>query len=86
LSLSWSRRGKHAKPGLDEKIIALNAGGMTTRAIQAQLQELYEVEVSPTLISNVTEAVIDEVRKSAGSPFGAAVPDCLRGLPGRQRA
>jgi transposase-like protein len=86
LSLSWSRRDKRAKPGLDEKIIALYARGMTTRAIQAQLQELYGVEVSATLISNVTEAVIDEVRKSAGSPFAVAVPHCLRRLSGRQGA
>ena len=39
------------------------ARGMTTRDIQAQLQELYGVEVSPTLISNVTEAVMEEVRQ-----------------------
>jgi putative transposase len=36
---------------------------MTTRDIQAQLQEMDGVEVSPTLISNVTEAVMDEVRQ-----------------------
>jgi transposase-like protein len=36
---------------------------MTTRDIQAQVQELSGVDVSPTLISNVTEAVMDEVRQ-----------------------
>ena len=36
---------------------------MNVRDIQAQLQEMYGVEVSPTLISNVTEAVIDEVKQ-----------------------
>jgi putative transposase len=48
--------------GFDEKIISLYARGMSTRDIQAQLEELYGVEVSPTLISNVTDAVTDEVK------------------------
>jgi putative transposase len=48
--------------GFDEKILSLYARGMTTRDIQAQLQDLYGVEVSHTLISNVTDAVLDEVR------------------------
>jgi transposase-like protein len=54
---------------------------MTTRDIQAQLQELYEVEVSPTLISTVTEAVMDEVRQWQARPLEAVYPivyvDCL---------
>jgi putative transposase len=48
--------------GFDDKIIAMYARGMTTRDIQAQLQELYGVDVSPTLISNVTDAVIEDVK------------------------
>jgi putative transposase len=40
--------------GLDEKIISLYARGMTTREIQGHLEEIYGVEVSPSLISNVT--------------------------------
>ena len=48
--------------GFDEKIISLYGRGMTTRDIQAQLQDLYGVEVSAGLISEVTEAVIDEVK------------------------
>jgi len=48
--------------GFDEKIISLYARGMTTRDIQAQLKELYDVDVSPTLISSITEAVMEEVR------------------------
>jgi putative transposase len=42
--------------GLDEKIISLYARGMTTREIQGHLEEIYGVEVSPSLISNVTDA------------------------------
>lgn len=48
--------------GFDDKILSLYARGMTTRDIQAQLQELYNVDVSPTLISNVTESVLEEVK------------------------
>ena len=55
------KKGQTRLEGFDDKILALYARGITTRDIQAQLQELYGVEVSPTLISNVTEAVMDEV-------------------------
>lgn len=48
--------------GFDEKILSLYARGMTTRDIQAQLQDLYGTDISPTLISNVTEAVMEEVK------------------------
>ena len=48
--------------GFDDKILSLYARGMTTRDIQAQLQDLYGVEVSHNLISNVTDAVLDEVK------------------------
>lgn len=48
--------------GLDEKIISLYARGMTTREIQGHLEEIYGVDVSPSLISNVTDVVLDEVR------------------------
>jgi len=46
----------------DDKIISLYSRGMTTREIQSHLQEIYGVEVSPTLISTVTEAVSEEVK------------------------
>lgn len=48
--------------GLDDKILALYARGMTTRDIQDQLHEMYQVDVSPALISHVTDAVTEEVR------------------------
>ena len=46
--------------GFDDKILSLYARGMSTRDITAQLQDLYGVEVSAGLISNVTEAVEEE--------------------------
>ena len=55
-------KGQTRFNGFDDKILSLYARGMTTRDIQAQLQELYGVEVSHTLISNVTETV-EQARK-----------------------
>jgi putative transposase len=75
------KKGQTRLAGLDEKIIALSARGMTTRDIQAQLQELSGVEVSAPLISKVTEAVIEEVRQWQARPLEALSPivyvDCL---------
>lgn len=48
-------------PGFDDKIIALYARGMSTRDIQGHVRELYGIEVSPDLVSAVTDQVIDEV-------------------------
>jgi putative transposase len=48
--------------GFDENIISLYARGLSTREIQQNLQEIYHVDVSPALISNVTDEVIEEVR------------------------
>ena len=60
--------------GFDEKVIALYARGMTTREIQGHLQELYGVEVSPSLISSVTDAVLDEVRTWQSRPLEPVYP------------
>jgi transposase-like protein len=57
------KKGERRFTGFDEKIIALYARGMTVREIQGYLQELYEVAVSPDLISTVTDAVVEEVRE-----------------------
>src|ERR1041385_615010 len=55
-------KGQTRFTGFDEKIISMYARGMTTREIQSHLEEMYQVEVSPSLISAVTDAVIDEVK------------------------
>lgn len=60
--------------GFDDKILSMYARGMTTREIQAHLQEIYGIEVSPTLISNVTEAVQDEVRAWQNRPLEPIYP------------
>jgi putative transposase len=56
--------GKHERhfSGFDDKILSMYARGMSVRDIQGHLHEIYGVEVSPDLISKVTDAVIDELR------------------------
>lgn len=60
--------------GFDEKVLALYARGLSTREIKAQLEELYGVEVSPTLISHVTDAVLEEVRVWQSRPLSPVYP------------
>ena len=67
--------------GFDDKILSLYARGLTVREIQAHLEEMYGTEVSPSLISSVTDAVVDEVRAWQSRPLDAVYPivymDCL---------
>ena len=60
--------------GFEDKIISLYARGMTTRDIKEQLQDLYDVEVSASLISNVTNDVIDEVKAWQCRPLDKLYP------------
>lgn len=67
--------------GFDDKIISLYAYGMTTRDIQSHLKEMYGVDVSPSLISEVTDAVIDDVKAWQSRPLDEIYPimylDCI---------
>jgi putative transposase len=67
--------------GFDDKILSLYARGMTVREIQGHLEEMYGTEVSPSLISSVTDAVIDEVKIWQSRPLDALYPivymDCI---------
>jgi putative transposase len=60
--------------GFDDKILSLYARGMTTREIQGHLQEIYGVEVSPSLISEVTDAVMEEVKGWQTRPLERLYP------------
>ena len=76
--------GKHERrfTGFDDKIIAMYARGMTVREIQGFLAEMYAVDVSPDLISSVTDAVMVEVTAWQSRPLEAMYPvvffDALR--------
>lgn len=56
-------------PGFDDKIVALYARGMSTRDIQEHVRELYGIDVSPDLVSVITDAVIDEVTAWQARPL-----------------
>ncbi len=75
------QKGQRRFTGLDDKILLLYAKGQSTRDIAESLQELYGVEVSHTLISQVTEAVVDEVREWQARPLDSVYPivylDCI---------
>jgi putative transposase len=60
--------------GFDDKILSMYARGMTTREIQGHLQEIYGVEVSPSLISEVTDAVIEGVKAWQSRPLEPLYP------------
>jgi putative transposase len=75
-------KGQTRVEGFDDRIISLYARGLTVREIQGHLHELYSVEVSPDLISRVTDAVLDEVREWQNRPLDPLYPviffDALR--------
>ena len=57
------KKGQTRIDGMDDKIIGLYAAGLTVRDIRAHLEDVYGLQVSPDLISRVTDAVLDEVRE-----------------------
>ena len=69
-------------PGFDDKIISMYARGMSTREIAGHLRDLYGIEVSPDLISAVTDAVLEEIATWQSRPLEAVYPivffDALR--------
>jgi putative transposase len=67
-------KGQTRFTGFDDKILSMYARGMSTREIQGHLEEIYGVDVSPTLISNVTDAVQDEVRAWQNRPLEPIYP------------
>ena len=63
-------------PDFDNKIISMYARGMTVREIRGHLEELYGIDVSPDLISAVTDAVLDEVAEWQNRPSISATRWC----------
>ena len=60
--------------GFDDKILSMYARGMSVRDIQAHLAEIYGTEISPDLISRVTDAVVDEVQTWQARPLDSVWP------------
>jgi putative transposase len=76
------KKGQTRIDGIDDKIIGLYAHGLSVRDIQAHLEDLYGLKVSPDLISRVTDAVLEEVREWQGRALDRMYPivifDALR--------
>jgi putative transposase len=68
------RKRQRRLEGFDDKVLSLYARGMTTREIQGHLKELYGTEVSPALISNVTDSVLKDVEAWQGRPLDSVYP------------
>jgi putative transposase len=68
------KKGQRRVPGLDEKIIALYAGGMTTREIERYLAELYGPGVSRDTVSRITAAVLDDAKIWQTRPLEQVYP------------
>ena len=68
--------GKHQRrfTGFDDKILSMYARGMSTREIQGHLEEIYKVEVSASLISEVTDAVLEDVKAWQNRPLENLYP------------
>lgn len=75
-------KGETRLPGFEEKVISLYARGMTTREIQGHLFDLYGTEISPALISNITDLVKEDVKAWQNRPLESLYPivylDALR--------
>lgn len=75
------KKGEKQLGGFDDRILSLYARGLSTRDIQAHFEDVYGVEVSPTFISQLTNAVLDEVKAWQQRPLSAVYPivylDCL---------
>jgi putative transposase len=61
-------------PDFDHKIVSMYARGLSVREIRGHLEEIYGIEVSPDLISAVTDAVLDEVAEWQNRPLDAVFP------------
>lgn len=70
------KKGQRRFDGFDERVISLYARGLSVREIQAHLEEIYGTEVSPDLISTVTDEVLDEVRAWHECPKAIKASGC----------
>ncbi len=67
--------------GIDDKILSLYARGMTVREIHGHLEEMYGTEISQTLLSSITDAVLEDAKAWQSRPLDALYPmvylDCI---------
>ena len=69
------REGQWRLDGIDKIVIGLYAHGMTVRDIQGHLRDIYDIDVSPDLISKITDAVLEAVREWQARPLDPVWPE-----------
>ena len=74
------KKGQSRLTQMDDQILSLYAKGMSTRDITATFKELYDADVSPSVISKVTDAVMDRVHQWQNRPAGSDLSNHLPGL------
>jgi len=74
-------KGLRRLEGFDEKVISLYSRGMTVREIQHHIKEIYQTDISPDLISTITDGVLEEVNSWQNRPLESVYPilflDCI---------
>lgn len=68
------QKGQRRSGILDQQVIALYSKGMITREITATIKEMYDVDISPTLVSHITESVMEDVRQWQNRPLDSLYP------------
>lgn len=63
------KKGQRNVTGIEDQIIALYSKGISTRDIQSHLEQLYGIEVSPTLISNITNKIMPTIKEWQNRPL-----------------
>lgn len=70
-------KNKRDVSGIEDKIISLYGRGLTTREINEQIQNLYGIEVSATMVSNITDQIIPKIKEWQDRPLESIYPICF---------
>ena len=70
-------KNKRDVSGIEDKIISLYGRGLTTREINEQIQDLYGIEVSATMVSNITDQILPKIKEWQDRPLESIYPICF---------
>lgn len=70
-------KNKRDVSGIEDKIISLYGRGLSTREINAQIQDLYGIEVSSTMVSNITDQILPKIKEWQNRPLESIYPICF---------
>lgn len=70
-------KNKRDVSGIEDKIISLYGRGLSTREINEQIQDLYGIEVSSTMVSNITDQILPKIKEWQNRPLESIYPICF---------